>query len=110
VVVPANGAHDLVGRDASLFAPSEVGDTKLLAVHFLLHRETVGRTRDTIASKKLSEVFSIHLGSTLWVAEWKSVVIEGHERLGGRHLVHFELHSMHGRGKTSEHSDTVTVV
>ena len=101
VVVLANGFDDLVGIDASLLAPSQVGNAELFAVHVRLHGQAVGRALDAIAHKELSEVFIVHLGSSLWCAKGKSVVINGHERLARSHFVHLEFHANDKKRQTS---------
>ena len=91
VVIFAYGADHLVRTHALLFAPSQIGDAQLLAEHVDLHVEAVRTGFDTVPGQEFAEIFVIHLGTALGLAEGEAVVVHGEEGFLGGHFVHLEL-------------------
>mmetsp|Transcript_3339 Transcript_3339/g.5587 ORF Transcript_3339/g.5587 Transcript_3339/m.5587 type:complete len:325 (-) Transcript_3339:159-1133(-) len=92
MIILPNGPHHFIGRDPLLLPPSQVGNAELLAVHVDFHVDAVGGGFDAVSSEEFAEVFVVHFGPAVGLAEGEAVVVHWEECFLGGHFVDFELY------------------
>ena len=86
-----------------MLSPAQVGDAELFAVHVNFHVDAVRGGFDAVSSEEFTEVFVVHFGTALGLAEGEAVVVYWEECFLGGHFINFELYAVYVGDEMSGH-------